>query len=129
MKNKFGSNTRIILSEQGFTSMKGSTEVQKAQAAAIAYAYYLAEFNDMIDAFILHRHIDHQEELNQGLALGLWTRKPGTIETAGTKKYVWSVYKYVDTPQGEKKTAFAIPIIGKGSWKMIIPGYQPSRFS
>lgn len=129
VKNKFGSNTRIILSEQGFTSMKGSTEVQKAQAAAIAYAYYLAEFNDMIDAFILHRHIDHQEELNQGLALGLWTRKPGTIETAGTKKYVWSVYKYVDTPQGEKKTAFAIPIIGKGSWKMIIPGYQPSRFS
>lgn len=129
VKSKFGSSTRIILSEQGFTSMKGSTDAQKAQAAAIAYAYYLAEFNDMIDAFILHRHIDHQEELNQGLALGLWTRKAGTIETAGAKKYAWSVYKYVDTSQCEKKTAFAIPIIGKGNWKMIIPGYNTSRFS
>ena len=129
VKSKFGSSTRIILSEQGFTSVKGSVDAQKAQAAAIAYAYYLAEFNDMIDAFILHRHIDHQEELNQGLALGLWSRKSGTAETAGTKKYAWSVYKYVDTSLGEKKTAFAIPIIGKGSWKMIIPGYRPSRFS
>lgn len=82
--------------------------------------------NDMIDAFILHRYIDHQEELKQGLALGLWSRKPGM---AGTKKYAWSVYNYVDTSLGEKKTAFAIPIIGKGSWKMIIPGYRPSRFS
>lgn len=129
VKSKFGSSTRIILSEQGFTSRKGSSEVQKEQAAAIAYAYYLAEFNNMIDAFILHRQVDHQEELNQGLALGLWTRKTGTVETAGTRKYAWSVYKYVDTPQGEKKTAFAIPIIGKGSWKMIIPGYNSSRFS
>ncbi|MDO5391454.1 MAG: DUF5722 domain-containing protein [Eubacteriales bacterium] len=129
VKSKFGSSTRIILSEQGFTSMKGSTDAQKAQAAAIAYAYYLAEFNDMIDAFILHRHIDHQEELNQGLALGLWTRKAGTMEAAGAKKYAWSVYKYVDTSQCEKKTAFAIPIIGKGNWKMIIPGYNSSRFS
>ena len=129
VKSKFGSSTRIILSEQGFTSMRGTVDAQKEQAAAIAYAYYLAEFNDMIDAFILHRHIDHQEELNQGLALGLWSRKSGTIETAGTKKYAWSVYKYVDTPQGEKKTAFAIPIIGKGSWNMIIPGYHTSRFS
>ena len=35
----------------------------------------------------------------------------------------------IDISLGEKKTAFAIPIIGKGSWKMIIPGYRPSRFS
>ncbi len=129
VKKKFGSGTRIILSEQGFTSRKSGVSVEKAQATAIAYAYYLAEFNDMIDAFILHRHIDHQVEINQGLALGLWTNKAGTIETMGTKKYAWNVYKYVDTAQGAKKTAFALPIIGKGSWKMAVPGYNASRFS
>ena len=83
----------------------------------------------MIDAFILHRHIDHQVEINQGLALGLWNNKPGTVETPGTKKYAWNVYKYMDTSQGAKKTAFALPIIGKGSWKMAVPGYNASKFS
>ena len=49
VKNRFGSNTRIILSEQGFSSTYGG---QANQAAAIALAYYKAACNPMIDAFI-----------------------------------------------------------------------------
>lgn len=128
VKNKFGTGTRIILSEQGFTSKRYSANVEKNQAAAIAYAYYLSEFNSMIDAFILHRHIDHQIEVNQGLALGLWTNKPGTYEVKGNKKYAWNVYKYMDTSQGARKTSFALPIIGAKKWSHIVPGYTTSRF-
>lgn len=128
VKSKFGSGTRIILSEQGFTSKRYGANVEKNQAAAIAYAYYLSEFNSMIDAFIVHRHIDHQIEVNQGLALGLWTNKAGTYEAKGKKKYAWSVYKYMDTASGAKKTAFALPIIGAKKWSSIVPGYTASRF-
>lgn len=129
VKSKFGSGTRIILSEQGFTSRKYGVSVEKTQAAAIAYAYYLSEFNDMIDAFILHRHIDHQVEIDQGLALGLWTNIPGTYEDKHKKKYAWNVFRYMDTSKGASVTAFALPIIGTIKWSLIVPGYSAKRFS
>lgn len=39
--------------------------------AAFAYAYYIAENNQYIDAMILSRETDAAEEVAQGLALGL----------------------------------------------------------
>ncbi len=128
VKKKFGKKTRIILSEQGFTSYKYGRTVEQTQAAAIAYAYYIAEFNDMIDAFILQRHVDNLTELNQGLALGLWTRKTGTMETKDTKKYAYRVFRYMDTSKRRSVTKFALPIIGKSSWKKAVPGFKASRF-
>lgn len=68
VKNRFGSNTRIILSEQGFSSAYGG---QANQAAAIALAYYKAACNPMIDAFIIRSYKDEAHEVAQGLAMGL----------------------------------------------------------
>ncbi|WP_099468423.1 DUF5722 domain-containing protein [Konateibacter massiliensis] len=126
IKKHYGKNTRIILSEQGFTS--ASPYGEKTQAAAMAYAYYLAEFDSMIDAFILSRHVDNVVETRDGLNLGLWTNRPGWVEEAYTKKYAWSVYKYMDTPSSASVTKFALKIIGKSSWKKIIPNYKASKF-
>ena len=56
---------RIILSEQGFHSGDNSPEGQQLQAAAYAYAYYITDFLDGIDSFILHRHVDHAEEYGE----------------------------------------------------------------
>ena len=59
---------RIILSEQGFHTPPGP-DGERLQAAAYAFAYYKVAFLDEIDSFILHRHVDHQQE--GGLLLGL----------------------------------------------------------
>lgn len=50
VKNNFGTNHRIMLTEQGFTQCRG----QEAQAASLAYSYYAAKFDPMVDCFILH---------------------------------------------------------------------------
>lgn len=128
VKRHYGSSTRIILSEQGFTSFKYGMNVEKTQAAAIAYAYYLTEFNSMIDSFILHRHIDHKIEMDQGLYLGLWTNKPNSYEEPDTKKYAWKVFKYMDTSSSEKYTKFALKIIGIYNWNSAVPNYNGSKF-
>ena len=131
VKQQWGNNTRIILSEQGFTSKRYGVDVPQLQAAAIAYAYYLAEFNDSVDAFILHRHVDHQAEQNMGLYLGLWENNGDSANPAvmGKKKYAWDVFKKMDTSKAKSATKFALPYIGASSWKSIVPGYDISRFS
>lgn len=130
VKMRWGSKTRIILSEQGFTSSRYGVQVEEIQAASIAYAYYLAEFNNMIDAFILHRHVDHQAEQAVGLSLGLWTHDGGNIPACrGRKKYAWKVFKYMDTSKGKARTKFALRRIGISSWGAAVPGYTTARFS
>lgn len=130
VKMHWGSKTRVILSEQGFTSSRYGVQVEELQAAAMAYAYYLAEFNNMVDAFILHRHVDHQTEQAIGLSLGLWTNDGGTVPaTAGKKKYAWNVFKNMDTSKGAAATKFALTRIGAPSWKSVVPGYTTARFS
>ena len=130
VKMHWGSKTRVILSEQGFTSSRYGVQVEELQAAAMAYAYYLGEFNDMVDAFILHRHVDHQTEQALGLSLGLWTNDGGTVPaTAGKKKYAWDVFKDMDTSKGAAATKFALARIGASSWRSVVPGYTTARFS
>ena len=87
VKNRFGSNTRIILSEQGFSSTYGG---QANQAAAIALAYYKAACNPMIDAFIIRSYKDEAHEVAQGLAMGLKDAKWGKKE----KQRIMSFKKY-----------------------------------
>lgn len=126
IKKHYGKKTRIILSEQGFTS--ASPYGEKTQAAAIAYAYYLTEFNSMIDSLILSRHVDNIAETKDGLNLGLWSNRPGHIEEAYQKKYAWKVFKYMDTPSSTSVTKFALKIIGAKNWKKIVPGYKANKF-
>jgi len=113
-----GKSRRIILSEQGFHS-DGTPEGELAQAAAYCYAYYQSDRLLEIDAFILHRHIDHGHE--GGLNLGLWRRDTNSPSASAplSKKPIYEVFRAADTPEWEKAFEFALPIIGIRSWKEI----------
>ena len=73
-----GNPRRVILSEQGFHTPDGP-EGEQLQAAAYCLAWNQVNRDCGIDAFILHRHVDHKHE--GGLRLGLWTRKPDSVAT------------------------------------------------
>lgn len=116
IKKTYGAKTRIILSEQGFTAAMGAEE----QAASIAYGYYKAEFNSMIDAYIIRSQYDHAGEVSQGLSMGL-----STVDKKHREAY--TVFKYMDTKNSEKYTNKYLKTIGAKSWKSIIPGYSASK--
>lgn len=113
-----GQLRRIILSEQGFHSKAGE-EGERAQAAAYAYAFYRVSKLPGIDAFILHRHVDHGQE--GGLNLGLWARKADSVATPDRKKPIYDVFRRADTPDWQEAFSFALPIIGIKSWSEIDP--------
>ena len=114
-----GRPRRIILSEQGFHTPDGP-DGEKIQAAAYAYAYYKLSHTPSIDAFILHRHVDHKRE--GGLKLGLWTWKEKVgLADPDRKKLSYEVFRLADTDQWEKAFAFAKPVIGITDWKQILP--------
>lgn len=108
-----GKTRRIILSEQGFHRPDGANGDQ-IQAAAYAYAFYRSQHVEGIDAFILHRHIDHAHE--GGLKLGLRAHRPGTITTPGTKRKIYDIFRAADTPDWKTAFEFAKPIIGIKNW-------------
>ena len=117
VKKTYGKNTRIILSEQGFTSSKG----ENIQAAALAYAYNKCQFNSMIDAFVIRSEYDVDVEVRQGLSMGL-------INEAGNHyKEAFYVYRYMDTKHAETYTNKYLSTIGAQSWKSIVPGYSASK--
>lgn len=118
VKNRFGSNTRIILSEQGFSSTYGG---QANQAAAIALAYYKAACNPMIDAFIIRSYKDEAHEVAQGLAMGL-------KDANGKKKTAYNVFKNMDSSNSLKYTEKVLKS-QVGNWKSLIPGYSTGKIS
>ncbi|WP_309119454.1 DUF5722 domain-containing protein [Paenibacillus sp.] len=122
-----GEMRRIILSEQGFHSLDNSEQAQNIQAAAYAYAYYIVEFLDGIDSFILHRHVDHAFE--GGLNLGLWTNLPGETATPDRKKLAYHVFRDIDTAKSLEATSFALDVIGIDSWEAAIPGFDPAKLN
>lgn len=128
LTRNFRQDVRVILSEQGFTSQVGKKTQEKRQAAAFAYAYYITEFNDKIDAFIMNRHVDHQEEIAQGLKLGLWTTKKNKLEYAAKQKVIYDVFKYIDSASSKSVTQFALTYIHASSWASKIPGFTWNRF-
>lgn len=99
----YGEEHKFILSENGFSSSAG----EETQAAAIAYAYHLAEANDMVDSLIIHRHTDASAEMGEGLYFGLRS-------SSGGQKRSWSVYQNMD--RNSSSTDFALDIIGGTSW-------------
>lgn len=127
VKTAYGKNTRIILSEAGFTSKQGNLDTQKEQTAAIAYGYLLSEADDMIDSFIMNRHVDHTTETKTGLSLGLWTSRK--MEWANKRKESWEVFKYMDSNLSESVTNSSLSVIGIESWNDVISGYSASFYT
>lgn len=105
-----GEPRHVLLSEQGFTSSSGGEGVQ---AAAFAYAYYIAEANSQINGFLLNRQTDAPEEVAQGLAFGL-------NHSNGAHKQVYNVFKLIDTPDSGSATEFAKSILGISDWSSVI---------
>jgi hypothetical protein len=107
-----GKPRRIILSEQGFHS-SDDEKGERDQAAAYAYAYYRVRHTEGIDAFILHRHIDHPGE--GGLRLGLRSSR------SGGERPICDVFRRADTVGWPEAFKFALPVIGVKNWQEIMP--------
>jgi hypothetical protein len=107
-----GRPRRVILSEQGFHTPDGP-EGEALQAAAFCYAYQKVARLDGIDAFILHRHVDHPHE--GGLRLGLRRFTP-TAPDAPRQKLIYDCFRHADGPDWKRTFDFALPIIGINSW-------------
>ena len=105
-----GEVRHVLLSEQGFTSSSGGEGVQ---AAAFAYAYYIAEANSHINGFLLNRQTDAPEEVAQGLAFGL-------NYSGGGRKQIYNVFKKIDTAESQNATEFAKSILGISDWSSVI---------
>ncbi len=107
-----GKPRRIILSEQGFHTPK-EAHGETVQAAAFCYAYKKIEGEPDIDAFILHRHIDNDQE--GGLMLGLRGNRPREGEDRPKKK-IYECFRLADTPEWKPAFEFALPIVGLADW-------------
>lgn len=128
MRRADGQVRHIILSEQGFTSKSATRgENDDLQAAAIAYAYYIADSNPYIDAFIMSRQVDAPMETKDSLMFGLWRcdeSKPNDIVPTMRKKS-WSIYKYIDNKKSTLETTeFAKEILGIQKWSDVIPNFR-----
>ena len=106
---------RIILSEQGFDCPAGDRGAA-LQAAAYCLAYQTIERLDGIDAFILHRHIDHPAE--HGLRLGLYAFQSGDRRQASAlqARLIRDCFRDAGTERQANRFEFAVPIVGKAKW-------------
>lgn len=84
-----GAVRSVKLSEQGYTSSQG----EELQAAAITYAFLVAENNSHIDGLILSREKDDPViEVPQGLANGI-------LRSDNTQKSSYAFYKNAGNPE------------------------------
>lgn len=119
VKKNFGSDVRIILSEQGFSCSGGVGSPynvgrqtgEGVQAAAVAYLFYKAQFNDMIDAVIFSSG-DH------GGAGYQFDFKGRQAE---------DTYRYMDTPKYAAYTNMHLSTIKQSSWKKAVPGFSDKK--
>ena len=123
IRDNYGSEHRVILSEQGFHAGAG----EDAQAAGIAYTYYVAQFNDMIDAVMFRSYVDDSSDGDFRFGLINWMNRGNNGEqllTASARKSYY-VFKYMDTAQSEKYTNPYVKKTGSDSWIKIVPDYNP----
>ena len=102
---------RVILSEQGFHA-GNSAASEQVQAAAFAASYIRISAIEGIDAFILHRHVDHPRE--GGLKLGLWSERQGRPDR---KRPIYETFRAAGTDRQDDAFRFALPIVDLDSWE------------
>lgn len=111
IKGVYGSDTRIIISEVGFTSSKG----QSLQAASLALGYYIAACNPMVDAFHVRSYQDESHEVAQGLAFGL------------KGKSAWKVFLNMDSSKTLTYTKSHLTSQVGTKWTSKVPYYKLKR--
>ncbi len=82
----------VVISEFGVSGVYGE-ESEKLQAAAYAYAFYNASRLLSLEAFIWHRHVDHNYEID--LNYGLYSSSELTLERKD-KKQIYDIFAAVD---------------------------------
>ncbi|GIW99227.1 MAG: hypothetical protein KatS3mg111_2560 [Pirellulaceae bacterium] len=115
-----GSPRRLILSEQGFHS-DNTPEGDILQAAAYAASFVRISAIEEIDAYILHRYVDHPAE--GGLNLGL--RKRSADGHVGDKRPMYDVFRAAGTERQQGVFQFALPIVGIEHWSEVLPRRGP----
>ncbi|MFZ4763706.1 MAG: DUF5722 domain-containing protein [Roseimicrobium sp.] len=108
-----GKPRRIILSEQGIHCLD-KPEGEHLQAAGFVYAWEKVQRQPGIDAMIWHRHVDHAHE--GGLRLGLWTLKPGSVNTPEQKRLIYGLFQKADTAAWSAQAAEFLRVVGLSSW-------------
>lgn len=121
-----GRGRHVILSEQGFHRPDGD-DGDDVQAAAYALAWRRVEAMDGVDAFLLHRHVDHRNE--GGLRLGLWSCDPASADPCQplAKRRMHEVFRAAGTPAFGDVARFALPIVGLRSWDEVVVHEGPVR--
>lgn len=126
--NAAGQVRHVILSEQGYTSTSATRgKCEDLQAAAIAYAYYIADSNPYIDAFIMSRQVDAPSEAKLSASFGLYEcnmEREDRISATRMKKS-YDVYRYIDkSAKTLEVSRFAKELIGIDHWYDVIPDFK-----
>ncbi|MEM7681259.1 MAG: DUF5722 domain-containing protein [Planctomycetota bacterium] len=123
-----GQPRRLILSEQGLHAPDGDTG-EILQAGAMALAYWRIRHIDAIEAFILHRHVDHPGEGGLKLGVRRWGYEADGVtpseDVAGAPKLSWHVFQAMGTPEFERVARFALPLAGYDTWAQALPKPGP----
>lgn len=106
--NPEGEVRSISIAEVGYTSDFGDEK----QEASVAYGYLKAASLPDVDAFMLFRLTDNEEEMESHLDLGL-------IDTDGNRKPAFDIYKKLGTDEEAEAKERASKIIGMDIDKMI----------
>ena len=101
IKNTFGAQHRVMLTEQGFSQYMGTN----IQAASLAYSYYAAKYDPMVDCFIINR-VNEGGKMNFSIA--------GTLAE--------QVFARLDSDPAWVE-ANTLPTIGVSSYTQIVPNY------
>lgn len=117
----------IILSEQGYTSnsnLYGKCEAQ--QAASMVYAYYKAQMNEDIDAFIYFLQMDDNAASlgNSYYQFGLCKQENGNFY----KKLSYDVFRVMDTKESLQELDFIKDILDVTNWDEIMPEFNDKVF-
>ena len=123
IKNTYGSATHIIMSETGLSSKYNGTDIQYQQAASVALAYYLAEFDSNIDEIDIHRVADDRSETDEGWYLGLYTWG------YAAEKLSVNVFRYMDTTSWSGQTSSYLVYANIKSWGDLVPGFNGNKFT
>ena len=129
IKKTYGESTRVIMSEAGLCAidMDGTARVDE-QAAAVALAYYLTEFDPNIDMIGIHREMD---EAGSPWLLGLYEYDGYTFARSSARPSA-QVFAYMDTPQWEKYVGEYVKCTDAEDWKTLVQSFglafSESRF-
>ena len=124
---------RVLLTEQGYSYSAGAEK----QAQAIARGYYIAEFNNRIDAFIIRAIVDDAEEAKGKLYFGL-------MNSQQDKRIAFYVYEFMDSDLNKLKNTAASSVVTSvnyskfnsaknilcnTNWKSYVPGFNATKLA